>query len=54
VRIDVHSHLVYLPYLEYLAGRSSLPQGVLRGGTCGSAGCHSAGHGSNFSPRLLY
>jgi len=33
VRIDVHSHLVYLPYLEYLAGRSSLPQGVLRGGT---------------------
>jgi len=33
VHIDVHSHLVYLPYLEYLAGRSSLPQGVLRGGT---------------------
>ena len=33
MRIDVHSHLVHLPYLEYLAGRSSLPQGVLRGGT---------------------
>ena len=33
MRIDVHSHLVYLPYLEYLSGRSSLPQGVLRGGT---------------------
>ena len=33
MRIDVHSHLVYLPYLEYLAGRSSLPQSVLRGGT---------------------
>ena len=33
VRIDVHSHLNYLPYLEYLAGRSSLPKGVLRGGT---------------------
>ena len=33
MRIDVHSHLVYLPYLEYLTGRSSLPQGVLRGGT---------------------
>ena len=33
MRIDVHSHLVYLPYLEYLAGRSSLPQGVLEGGT---------------------
>ena len=33
MRIDVHSHLIYLPYLEYLAGRSSLPQGVLRGGT---------------------
>ena len=33
MHIDVHSHLVYLPYLEYLAGRSSLPQGVLRGGT---------------------
>ena len=33
VRIDVHSHLNYLPYLEYLAGRSALPKGVLRGGT---------------------
>ena len=33
MRIDVHSHLVYLPYLEYLTGRSSLPQGVLRDGT---------------------
>ena len=33
MRIDVHSHLIYLPYLEYLTGRSSLPQGVLRGGT---------------------
>ena len=33
MRIDVHSHMIYLPYLEYLAGRSSLPQGVLRGGT---------------------
>ena len=33
MRIDVHSHLAYLPYLEYLTGRSSLPQGVLRGGT---------------------
>ena len=33
MRIDVHSHLIYLPFLEYLAGRSSLPQGVLRGGT---------------------
>ena len=33
MRIDVHSHLVYLPYLEYLSGRSSLPQGVFRGGT---------------------
>ena len=33
MRIDVHSHLVFLPYLEYLAGRSALPQGVLRGGT---------------------
>ena len=28
--------------------------GFLRGGTCWSAGCHSAVHGSNFSPRLLY
>jgi len=28
--------------------------GLLRGGTCWSAGCHSAVHGSNFSPRLLY
>ena len=33
MRIDVHSHLIYLPYLEYLLGRSSLPQGVLRDGT---------------------
>ncbi len=33
MRIDVHSHLIYLPYLEYLTGRSYLPQGVLRGGT---------------------
>ncbi|GIT42546.1 MAG: hypothetical protein Ct9H300mP11_04820 [Chloroflexota bacterium] len=33
MRIDVHSHLNYLPYLEYLAGRSALPKGVLRGGT---------------------
>ena len=33
MRIDVHSHLVYLPYLEYLTGRASLPQGVLRSGT---------------------
>ena len=33
MRIDVHSHLVYLTYLEYLTARSSLPQGVLRGGT---------------------
>ncbi|HAL04502.1 MAG TPA: hypothetical protein DCP58_05275 [Verrucomicrobiales bacterium] len=28
--------------------------GLLRNGTCWSAGCHSAVHGSNFSPRLLY
>ena len=33
MRIDVHSHLIYLPYLEYLVGRSALPQGVLREGT---------------------
>lgn len=33
MRIDVHSHLVYIPFLEYLTGRSSLPQGVLRDGT---------------------
>jgi predicted TIM-barrel fold metal-dependent hydrolase len=33
MRIDVHSHLIYLDYLEYLAGRTSLPQGVLQGGT---------------------
>ena len=33
MRIDVHSHLVYLPYLEYLTGRSSLPKSALRGGT---------------------
>ena len=33
MRIDVHSHLVYLPYLEYLTGRNSLPDGVLRDGT---------------------
>ena len=29
MRIDVHTHLVCLPFLEYLTGRSSLPQGVL-------------------------
>ena len=28
--------------------------GLLRNSTCWSAGCHSAVHGSNFSPRLLY
>jgi aminocarboxymuconate-semialdehyde decarboxylase len=33
MRIDVHSHLIFLDYLEHLAGRSSLPQGVLEGGT---------------------
>jgi predicted TIM-barrel fold metal-dependent hydrolase len=33
MRIDVHSHLIFLDYLEYLAGRSSLPKGVLEGGT---------------------
>jgi predicted TIM-barrel fold metal-dependent hydrolase len=33
MRIDVHSHLIFLDYLEYLAGRTSLPQGVLQGGT---------------------
>ena len=33
MRIDVHSHLIYMPYLEYLLGRSSLPQGVVRDGT---------------------
>ncbi len=33
MRIDVHSHLVFLDYLEYLVGRSALPQGVLDGGT---------------------
>lgn len=33
MRIDVHSHLIYLPYLEHLTGRTSLPQGVFRGGT---------------------
>ena len=33
MRIDVHSHLVFLDYLQYLTGRSSLPQGVLEGGT---------------------
>ena len=33
MRIDVHSHLVCLDYLAYLAGRTSLPQGVLEGGT---------------------
>ena len=33
MRIDVHSHLVFLDYLKYLAGRSSLPKGVLEGGT---------------------
>ena len=33
MRIDVHSHLIFLDYLKYLAGRSSLPTGVLEGGT---------------------
>jgi predicted TIM-barrel fold metal-dependent hydrolase len=33
MRIDVHSHLIFLDYLAYLAGRTSLPQGVLQGGT---------------------
>ena len=33
MRIDVHSHLVYLDFLKHLAGRSSLPRGVLEGGT---------------------
>jgi predicted TIM-barrel fold metal-dependent hydrolase len=33
MRIDVHSHLVFLDYLQHLAGRSSLPKGVLEGGT---------------------
>ena len=33
MRIDVHSHLVFLDYLKHLAGRSSLPKGVLDGGT---------------------
>jgi predicted TIM-barrel fold metal-dependent hydrolase len=33
MRVDVHSHLVFLDYLKHLAGRSSLPQGVLEGGT---------------------
>jgi predicted TIM-barrel fold metal-dependent hydrolase len=32
MRIDVHSHLIFLDYLKHLAGRSSLPQGVLEGG----------------------
>ena len=31
--IDVHSHLIFLDYLKHLAGRSSLPKGVLEGGT---------------------
>ncbi|HMO65003.1 MAG TPA: cytochrome c3 family protein, partial [Verrucomicrobiota bacterium] len=26
----------------------------LRQGTCWSAGCHTAVHGSNFNPKLLY
>lgn len=33
MRIDVHSHLVFLDYLTYLSGRQSLPKGVLEGGT---------------------
>lgn len=33
MRIDVHSHLVFLDYLVYLAGRTSLPRGMLEGGT---------------------
>lgn len=33
MRIDVHSHLIFLDYLKHLAGRRALPQGVLEGGT---------------------
>ena len=33
MRIDVHSHLIFLDYLQYLTGRRTLPQGVLEGGT---------------------
>lgn len=33
MRIDVHSHLVFLDYLKYLTGRHELPQGILDGGT---------------------
>jgi predicted TIM-barrel fold metal-dependent hydrolase len=33
MRIDVHSHLIFLDYLKYLAGRQTLPRGVLEGGT---------------------
>jgi predicted TIM-barrel fold metal-dependent hydrolase len=50
MRIDVHSHLIFLDYLEYLAGRSSLPKGVLEGGTyfvscqCGYQHASPLGH----------
>ena len=33
MRIDVHSHLIFLDYLQYLAGRQALPRSVLDGGT---------------------
>jgi aminocarboxymuconate-semialdehyde decarboxylase len=33
MRIDVHSHLIFLDYLKHLAGRQALPRGVLEGGT---------------------
>ena len=33
MRIDVHSHLIFLDYLKHLAGRSLIPNGVFDGGT---------------------
>ena len=33
MRIDVHTHLVYLDFIQHLHGRSSLPNAVKNGGT---------------------
>ena len=33
MRIDVHTHLVYLDFIKHLHGRSSLPNAVRNGGT---------------------
>jgi len=33
MRIDVHTHLVYLDFIQHLQGRNSLPNAVRNGGT---------------------